>query len=173
MWPFAAQEWAMRHLPTPGATGDDTGMEKQESARIRLVLLDDNDAARGRSVARLSQHAPVEIVGAVADGADAVKLVQELQPDAVLVETRRRDERGIEAISLLSALDGATRPAIVAYLEILHRGDWPDAQAAGADDLLLKEMPPRLLGGELRNIVDRVRHGTRADRSSAPGNSER
>lgn len=136
-------------------------MESNEAPRVRLLLLDDHEAARIRSVARLGQHAGMEIVGAVAEFGEAVRLVEKLQPDAILVETRRLDERGLEAIRRLSALDGATRPAIVAYLEILHRGDWPDARAAGADDLLLKEMSPRILAGELRSIVDRKSSTTR------------
>lgn len=130
-------------------------MESKEAPRIRLLLLDDHDASRSRSVTRLAQQAGMEIVAAVADGGEAVRLAQELRPDAILVEMRRPDKRGLKAIAQLSALDEATRPAIVAYLEILHRGDWPDAQAAGADDLLLKEMSPRTVAGELRSIVER------------------
>ena len=147
-------------------------MESNEAPRIRLLLLDDRESSRSRSVTRLAQQAGMEIVAAVADCGEATRLVQQLQPDAVLVEMRRLDERGLEAIAQLSGLDEATRPAIVAYLEILHRGDWPDAQAAGADDLLLKEMSPRTMGSELRSIVDRVRRDGRANPSSVSRPSE-
>ena len=131
---------------------------------IRLVLLDDHDVARSQSVARLRQHPVLEIVGDAAECGEALALAQELAPDAVLVETHRLDKRGLEAITILSSLDGKMRPAIVAYLEILHRGDWPHAHAAGADDLLLKEMPPETLAGELRHIISRVRRDTHTPR---------
>ncbi len=147
-------------------------MESNDATRVRLLLLDDRESSRSRSVTRLAQQAGMEVVAAVADCGEAARLVQELQPDAILIEMRRLDERGLDAIAQLSALDGATRPAIVAYLEILHRGDWPDAQAAGADDLLLKEMSPRTLRGELRSIVDRVRQDGRTNPSSVPRPSE-
>ena len=124
---------------------------------IRLVLLDDHDIARGQSIARLAKEPRLDIVGDAADGNGALQLAKTLRPDAVLVETRRLDKRSVEAIAALAALAGERRPAIVAYIEILHRGDWPDARAAGADDLLLKEMPSGTLAGELRRIVDRVR----------------
>ncbi len=102
-------------------------------------------------------HPALEIVGDAGDSREAVALAQELEPDAVLVETHRVDHRGLEAIAMLSSLDDKTRPAIVAYVEILHRGDWPHAKAAGADDVLLKEMPTESLSRELDRIVNRVR----------------
>lgn len=142
-------------------------MKRQEPPPIRLVLLDDHEDARRRSAARLQQHPQIKVVGEAADRSSAFALAQELQPDAVLVESRRADERGLEAIALLRSLDGSTRPAIVAYLEILHRDDWPSLRAAGADDLLLKELPPASLVGELRQIIDRARGEGRVHPDSA------
>ncbi|MDP9236184.1 MAG: response regulator [Chloroflexota bacterium] len=138
-------------------------MQSDDSPPIRVVLLDDHDVARNRSVERLGQHPLLEIVGDAADCAEALKLAHELQPDAVLVETTRLDKRGLEAIGLLSSLDEELRPAVVAYLEILHRSDWPDARAAGADDVLLKEMRPDAIAKELQTVVDRF-HGVRGIR---------
>jgi DNA-binding NarL/FixJ family response regulator len=132
-------------------------MESDEARPIRVLLLDDHDVARNRSAARLREHPRLEIVGDAADCAEALRLARELQPDAVLVETRRLDERGLEAIARLSSLDEETRPAIVAYVEILHHGDWPGARAAGADDVLLKEMRPDVIARELKTVVDRFR----------------
>ncbi|MDP9236191.1 MAG: response regulator [Chloroflexota bacterium] len=132
-------------------------MELNDSLPIRLVLLDNDDVARSRSVARLEQPPELEIVGDAADSTDALRLTRELQPDAVLVESHLQDKRGLEAIALLSSIDEAERPAVVAYLEILHRGTWPQARAAGADDLLLKEMPTQSIARELRSIVNHVR----------------
>lgn len=141
---------------------DGTGMESNDGLPIRLVLLDNDDVARSHSVARLRQHPRLEIVGDAADCTEALRLARELRPDAVLVEAHRQDKRGLEAITLLSSIDEGLRPAVVAYLEILHRSTWPDARAAGADDLLLKEMPPQSLARELRDIVDRVRRDAHA-----------
>jgi two-component system nitrate/nitrite response regulator NarL len=139
-------------------------VESNDGFPIRVVLVDDHDVARSRSVARLGQYPRLEIVGDASDFAAALKLAQELRPDAVLVETRRLDKGGLEAITLLSSLDEEMRPAIVAYIEILHRSDWPDARASGADDLLLKEMRLDRLAGELWHIVNRVRRRRSCDR---------
>jgi DNA-binding NarL/FixJ family response regulator len=134
-------------------------MKSADGLPIRLVLLDDHDGARHRAVDRLGQHPQLVIVGDTAGSSEALELAQELKPDAVLVETHRLDNRGMQAISLLSTLGQRTRPAVVAYLEIVHRGDWPAARAAGADDVLLQEMPPWALARELRHVVDRLGDG--------------
>jgi DNA-binding NarL/FixJ family response regulator len=137
-------------------------MECNDPSPIRVLLLDDHDVARNRSAARLGQHPRLKIVGDAADCAEALRLAQELRPDAVLVDTRRLDERGLEAIARLSSLDEEMRPAIVAYLEILHDGDWPHARAAGADDVLLKEMRPDAVARELQAVIERVNRGRAA-----------
>ena len=143
-------------------TSDGIEMERNDGFPIRLVLLDDRDVARSGSVARLRQCPALKIVGDAAECSEALAMTRELKPDAVLLETRRRDRNGLEAIALLSSLEKDNRPAIVAYLEVFHRGDWPHAHAAGADDLLLKEMPVESLARELRHIVNRVREDARA-----------
>jgi two-component system, NarL family, nitrate/nitrite response regulator NarL len=148
-------------LHIAASTSDRVAMEGNDQAPIRVVLLDDHDVARQQSVARLRQNPQLDIVGDVADAAEALRLVNSIHPDAVLVETRRTDQRGIEAIAMFSSLDEELRPAIVAYLEILHRDEWPQAQAAGADDLLLNEMRPESVAKELRHIISRVRRNVR------------
>lgn len=155
--PFTAHERAAWHLLITAGKIDLIDMQSDAPLPIRVVLLDDHDVARDRSVERLGQHPLLEIVGDVADCTEALKLAYELQPDAVLVETTRLDKRGFEAIGLLSSLAEELRPAVVAYVEILHRSDWPDARAAGADDVLLKEMRPDAIARELQTVVDRVR----------------
>lgn len=133
------------------------GMESINDARIRLVVVDDNDVGRSQSVARLRKHPQLEVVGDAGDCREAAQLTLSMHPDIVLVEIRRLDKRGAEVVAELSSLDLGNRPAIVAYLEILHRGEWPKAQAAGADDVVLKEMPAEGVARELWRIVQRVR----------------
>jgi DNA-binding NarL/FixJ family response regulator len=137
-------------------------MEISDVLPIRLILLDDHDVARRQSAARLSQNPTLEVIGHTADPNDALNLVRELEPDAILVETRRLDERGLQAIALLSAIEKPVRPAVVAYLEIVHRDDWPAAHAVGADDVLLRELPTETLVKELRHVVGHVREGDRS-----------
>lgn len=160
-------ERATRQLPGATKTSDAGDMETNATRPIRLLLLDDHDVARRQSVARLGRHPHLAIVGDMADDSVAATLAQQLEADAVLVETRRLDKRGLQSIKSLSSLKTRTRPAIVAYVEILHRDDWAHARAAGADDVLLKEMSPEAIAKELQIVVDRV-HNARSQSGSSP-----
>lgn len=141
----------------PAPVCDLNDMDSNNDARIRLIVVDDNDVGRSQSVARLRKHPQLEVVGDAGDCREAAQLTRSTHPDIVLVEIRRVDKRGVDVVAELSSLDLGNRPAIVAYLEILHRGEWPDARAAGADDVVLKEMPAEGVARELRRIVQRVR----------------
>ena len=132
-------------------------MTSVETMPVRLVVVDDHEVARNRLVARLARQSRVQVVGEVADHAAALELTKTLRPDAVLIETRRLDQKGIEAIAMFSRLAPDERPAVIAYLEIVHRADWQDARAVGADDVILKEMTAESLAEELLRIVSAFR----------------
>lgn len=91
------------------------------------VLLADDQALIRTAVAELVSHEPgLDIVGAAVNGRDAVRLVQELHPDIVLMDIRMPVMDGIqatEAIRADPALD-ATRIVILTTFEeddyVLH-----------------------------------------------------
>jgi DNA-binding NarL/FixJ family response regulator len=69
--------------------------------RPRLLIVDDNahfiQAARS-----LLQRQGAEIVGVASNGAEAVRLARELQPEAVLVDIELGPERGVDLATLLT-----------------------------------------------------------------------
>ncbi|MHB8685322.1 MAG: response regulator [Dehalococcoidia bacterium] len=127
-----------------------------DCSRLCLVLLDDHEAAGAALVLRLRRHGRLTVVGDTPDPEVAVRLVREHRPHAVLVDTMREDRRGLEAVSRLAALDPPVRPAIVVHVASRHLGDWPEARAAGADEILLKDFAADTLAGQLAPIVRRV-----------------
>ena len=135
---------------------DGMDMDDTSESPIRLVVVDDHEDGRRQLVARLRKHPKLEVVGDAGDSREATHLTDTMHPDAILIEMRRLDKRGLAVVAELSSRDTKNRPAIVAYLEILHRGEWTDARAAGADDIVLKEMRPENAARELRQIVNRV-----------------
>jgi two-component system nitrate/nitrite response regulator NarL len=69
--------------------------------RSRLLIVDDN--ARFIQAARaLLQRQGAEVVGAASNGADAVRLALELQPDVVLVDIELGPERGFDLAARLA-----------------------------------------------------------------------
>jgi two-component system, chemotaxis family, protein-glutamate methylesterase/glutaminase len=66
-------------------------------ATIRVLVVDDDEEARGRLVALLRTDPALSVAGAVADGQAAVDFVRDSAPDVVLMDTRLPKLDGFEA----------------------------------------------------------------------------
>jgi DNA-binding NarL/FixJ family response regulator len=117
---------------------------------IRTVLVDDEQLVRSGLRMILDSADDIEVVGEGSDGADAVPLVRDLDPDVVLLDIRMPGVDGLTAAADLAALP---RPPKVVLLttfdldEYVHR-----ALRAGAVGFLLKDTPPRDLISAVRTI---------------------
>jgi CheY-like chemotaxis protein len=99
-------------MPTRRLPGHN-GVVQSEVKPIRVVIVDDNpeflDSAR-----RLLEHQGVRVVGVASTNADAVRCVQELQPDVALVDVNLAEESGFDVAEALHEIDdGATAPVIL------------------------------------------------------------
>lgn len=65
--------------------------------RLRVLVVDDHEPFRQGLEALLAAAGTVEVVGAVADGREAVDLALELQPDVILMDLHMPRLNGIEA----------------------------------------------------------------------------
>jgi DNA-binding NarL/FixJ family response regulator len=72
-------------------------MEDRSVERIRILLADDHPMFREGLVSSLGAVEELEIVGEAADGEEAVKLAESLQPDIVLMDVSMPGKNGIEA----------------------------------------------------------------------------
>jgi len=70
-------------------------------ARIRVVIADDHPVVRTGLRLMLQMRQEFELVGEAADGASAVRLVGEVQPDVVLMDLRMPGMDGLEAIEVI------------------------------------------------------------------------
>jgi len=68
--------------------------------RVRILVVDDHQMLREALVGRL-ELSGFEVVGAVADGADATSLAVELAPDLVLMDLSMPVLNGLDATRLL------------------------------------------------------------------------
>jgi len=72
-------------------------------ARLRLVIADDQASVRQGLVLLLDAVPDIEVVGAAADGEQALDLVAEHHPDAILLDLHMPVLDGIGAIRRLTA----------------------------------------------------------------------
>ena len=71
---------------------------------IRVVLVDDHPMLRDGLQAVLEEHPDMEVVGAAGDGAEALRLCQQLHPDVMLLDLSLPDMNGMEVARRVHAV---------------------------------------------------------------------
>ncbi|WP_393088219.1 response regulator [Streptomyces sp. LN704] len=131
---------------------------------IRVVLADDQQLIRTALRMVVADLADMEVVGEAADGAEAVALAGELDPDVVVMDIRMPGMDGIEATRRITSGPGGSR------IVVLTTFDEDDhvygALRAGASGFLVKDMA-------LDDILAAVRVVAAGDALIAPGVTRR
>jgi len=111
--------------------------------RPRLLVVDDHEMLRTALVDLLVQ-AGFEVVGQAADGADAVALAKQLEPDVVLMDLRMPVLGGLDATRLIKDACPAIQVVLLTAFESPALEQ--QAEEAGCFAYLVKGGPP----GDLR-----------------------
>lgn len=106
--------------------------------RIRVLLADDHPVVRAGLAAVIAQEADLEAVAEAENGARAVALYREHQPDVTLMDLRMPVMDGVEAIRAIRKEFPAAH--ILALTTYEGDGDIRRALDAGAQGYLLKDM---------------------------------
>ncbi len=133
---------------------------------IRVLLADDQALVRAGFKALLNARDDIEVVGEADDGATAITLTQQLQPDVILMDIRMPGLDGLEATRQIAAdpqLDGVRIIMLTTFAldEYLF-----EALRCGASGFLVKDTEP----AELATAVRAVAHG---DSLISPGMTRR
>jgi DNA-binding NarL/FixJ family response regulator len=119
---------------------------------IRVLLADDQAVVRTGLTTLLGAEADIEVVAEAADGAAAIALIAQCQPDVVLMDVRMPVMDGIAATARLVASESPCRVCILTTYGIDETVY--DALAAGASGFLLKTDSPQRIVSTVRAIAD-------------------
>jgi DNA-binding NarL/FixJ family response regulator len=129
-----------------GAPGDD----------IRVLLVDDQELFRAGVAVIVDAQPQMTVVGQAGDGREAVRLVDELQPDVVLMDIRMPELDGVEATREIFAPARAARRSRPVRVVVLTTFNLDDRAATairyGASGFLLKDTTPLLLRDAIRTV---------------------
>ncbi len=106
-------------------------------ASFRTVIIDDEPLARDKLRAFLPRQPALELVGEASDGLEAVRVIEALRPDLVLLDVQMPELDGFE---VLAALDEAVQPDVIFVTAFDHYA--VKAFEHGALDYLLKPVAP-------------------------------
>jgi len=115
---------------------------------IRVLLAEDHPVVRAGLEGLLSAAADIELVGAAADGEQAVALAAKLSPNVILIDLSMPRLDGIEATKRILAAD--TDAHVVVLTAFSDRERILGALDAGALGYLLKDAAPEELLGAIR-----------------------
>ncbi|MFB8237000.1 response regulator [Kitasatospora purpeofusca] len=115
---------------------------------VRVLLADDQPLVRAALEMVITEAADLEVVGEAGNGAEAVRLAEELRPDVVVMDIRMPVLDGIEATRRVTA---GPSPARVVVLTTFDEDENVYAALhAGASGFLVKDMA-------LDDILDAIR----------------
>ncbi len=121
--------------------------------RLRILVVDDHPLFRAGLQLALSRRDDLEVVGAAADAAEAMQLIEQTLPDLVLCDINLPDMDGLDLTRRLRRL----YPQIAVIVVTLHMDDERVLAAlhAGAAGFLTKDTS----GEELVTLIRRVGGG--------------
>ncbi len=142
--PVAAPPPAGVEVAPPGAARPHT----EEHGRLRILLADDHEITREGLLALLRDEHSVEVVGEAANGREAVALVEELEPDVVIMDVAMPLMSGDEATRRIKAQRPQTRVIALSMYE--EAGMMEQMHQAGAESYVVKTAPTEELLAAIR-----------------------
>ncbi len=121
--------------------------------RTRVVIADDQALVRSGFRLIVDARPDLEVVGEAEDGEQAVALVEELEPEVILLDIRMPNLDGIEATKRIVASGSGTRILVLTTFDLDEYVY--GAIRAGASGFLLKDVRP----GELVDAIRVVASG--------------
>ena len=126
---------------------------------IRVLLVEDHGLVRAGLERLLSRVEDVEVVGGAADGAEAIRLVADTNPDVVLMDLSMPNVDGIEATRKIVA--ARPQAQVVVLTSVSDRERILAALDAGAVGYLLKDSEPQVL-------IEGIRSASRGESPLSP-----
>lgn len=117
---------------------------------LRVLLIDDHTLFRVGLEGLLASRG-IEIVASVGSGLDAQRLVDDLNPDVILLDMRMPGIDGLGVLSMLKKENNSL--PIVMLTTSTEENDLLESLRSGAQGYLLKDMEPDALVLALRDIV--------------------
>ena len=106
---------------------------------ISVVIADDHELVRDGIAGLLRAERQIDVVGEAADGVEAVRLVEQLRPNVLIVDIQMPQLPGLEVIPRVRHRVPGTRVVVLS----MHAGETDVAEAlrSGASAFVLKSAP--------------------------------
>lgn len=123
----------------------------KEPMTIKVVLADDHPIVRSGIKNELGQSRDIEVVGEAADGDEALRMAQAVQPDVLVLDINMPGQKAVRVIRELQAQ--AARPRILILTAYSDVENVAGMLNAGATGYLLKDEDPSVIAEGVRAVA--------------------
>jgi DNA-binding NarL/FixJ family response regulator len=136
-------------------SGDQTAVPGAEAPipeprPIRVVLADDHPIVRDGLRKLLALEDDIEVVGEASDGREVVQVVQEKNPDVVVLDLRMPNMDGLATLQLFQQLELKTKVIILTASE--DKNEFVQAMKLGCSGIVLKQTAPEMIVKSIRKV---------------------
>jgi DNA-binding NarL/FixJ family response regulator len=126
------------------ATGD------PKPTQIRVVLADDHPIVRDGLRKLLSLEEDIQVVGEASDGREVLQIVQQTEPDVVILDLRMPNLDGLSALQALQQFNKKAKIIILTASE--DKNEFVQAMKLGCSGIVLKQTAPELIVKSIRKV---------------------
>ncbi|PEE44262.1 response regulator transcription factor [Bacillus pseudomycoides] len=118
---------------------------------IRIIIAEDQRMLRGALGALLDLEDDIEVVGQAANGEEALKLIESLQPDISIMDIEMPIQSGLDVAETLQKKKSLCKVMILTTFA--RPGYFERAMKSGVYGYLLKDSPSEDLAAAIRNVM--------------------
>ncbi len=118
--------------------------------KVRILIADDHPIVRDGLRKLLSLEDDFEIVGEANDGREVLDLVQELDPDVLLLDLRMPNLDGLSTLQALTQLHKRVKVIVLTASE--DKNEFVQAMKHGCSGIVLKQTAPELIVKSIRKV---------------------
>jgi two-component system nitrate/nitrite response regulator NarL len=126
-------------------------LEKMSMPPIRIVIADDHTIFRDGLSALLSSRPEFEVAGEASDGAEALKLVEKLKPDILLLDLIMPKVGGMQVLEALAKSKNSVRTIVLSAAAEGH--EISRAFELGARGVVLKDSATAMLFKSIQTVM--------------------
>jgi two-component system, NarL family, nitrate/nitrite response regulator NarL len=123
---------------------------ERKKANIRVVIADDHPIVRDGLRKLLSIESDIEVVGEAGDGREVLEVIQDVEPDVLLLDLRMPNLDGLSALQALQQSNKRTRVIILTASE--DKNEFVQAMKLGCSGIVLKQTAPDLIVKSIRKV---------------------
>src|SRR6476469_4247945 len=117
---------------------------------IRIVLADDHPIVRDGLRKLLTPEEDIQIVGAASAGREVVQVIQDTNPDILILDLRMPYMDGLATLQALQQLERRVKVIVLTASE--DKNEFVQAMKLGCSGIVLKQTAPELIVKSIRKV---------------------